>query len=70
MYILLTCICRNKYILYHSVSKLDILFSEINSCDAKPCKNSGICKKTGPGLYSCTCAFGYTGSDCELGKTI
>lgn len=43
---------------------------EINPCDGSPCINSGVCTKTGPGLYECGCQFGYDGKNCDNGKVI
>lgn len=30
-----------------------------------PCKNAGVCVNSGQGSYSCACAPGYTGTNCE-----
>src|SRR5262245_32999946 len=34
-------------------------------CSPNPCQNGGTCKATGSTRYSCTCASGYSGTDCE-----
>ncbi|XP_036357551.1 uncharacterized protein LOC115209496 [Octopus sinensis] len=37
---------------------------EADPCDAKPCKNSGVCKSKG-NSYTCTCKTGYSGENCD-----
>ena len=41
--------------------------SEEDPCDSDPCQNGAECQAQG-GDYVCTCAAGYTGSNCETGK--
>ncbi|XP_065579031.1 neurogenic locus protein delta-like [Artemia franciscana] len=42
---------------------------DLNYCtNHKPCKNGGECANTGQGSYTCKCAEGYTGTDCEIIK--
>ena len=36
----------------------------INPCDSSPCVN-GSCNLMGPFDYTCQCAVGYTGHNCE-----
>ena len=31
-----------------------------------PCHNGGTCVDTGTGNYTCTCATGYSGSNCDV----
>ncbi|XP_076222735.1 neurogenic locus protein delta [Nomia melanderi] len=39
---------------------------DLNYCtNHKPCMNGGTCFNTGQGLYTCSCAPGFTGTDCE-----
>uniref|UniRef100_A0A8C3AIP3 Delta-like protein n=1 Tax=Cyclopterus lumpus TaxID=8103 RepID=A0A8C3AIP3_CYCLU len=39
---------------------------DLNYCGThQPCLNSGTCINTGPDKYQCTCAEGYSGSNCE-----
>lgn len=39
---------------------------DLNYCtNHKPCKNGGTCFNTGQGSYTCSCAPGFTGTDCE-----
>ena len=47
-----------KLISYHCVDK--------NECLSNPCQNSGTCED-GVNSYTCTCAPGFTGHDCETG---
>ena len=37
---------------------------DINDCESNPCKNGGMCTD-GVADYTCNCAAGYTGKDCE-----
>ena len=43
------------------------MFVEIDECSPNPCQNGGSCTDMVNG-YSCTCAAGYTGNDCETGE--
>ncbi|XP_031786887.1 neurogenic locus protein delta [Nasonia vitripennis] len=39
---------------------------DLNFCtNHKPCRNGGTCFNTGQGSYTCACAAGFTGTDCE-----
>ncbi|KAL7291379.1 hypothetical protein TKK_0014973 [Trichogramma kaykai] len=39
---------------------------DLNYCtNHKPCHNGGTCFNTGQGSYTCACAPGFTGTDCE-----
>ncbi|XP_051162753.1 neurogenic locus protein delta isoform X3 [Leptopilina boulardi] len=39
---------------------------DLNYCtNHKPCRNNGTCFNTGQGSYTCSCAPGFTGTDCE-----
>ena len=42
-------------------------FVDIDECSPNPCQNGGVCTDMVNG-YSCTCAAGYTGNDCETGE--
>ena len=41
--------------------------SDINDCAGNPCLNGGSCND-GVNSYSCDCAYGYTGDNCETGE--
>ena len=36
-------------------------------CDSRPCQNGGTCYAVGTG-YFCSCPFGITGNNCQIGK--
>ena len=43
--------------------------TEIDECEANPCEHGGTCTD-GVNSYTCECADGYTGVNCETGITI
>ena len=43
--------------------------SDINECSIAPCQNAGTCVD-GVNEYTCACADGYTGLQCETGRCI
>jgi hypothetical protein len=55
-------------IFYHSIINKNIK-ALANPCSSNPCQNGGICS---PNLntqtYTCTCASGFTGTNCNIGK--
>ena len=42
------------------------LFLDIDECSSDPCMNGGTCTD-GVNSYSCACAPGYSGEDCDIG---
>ena len=42
--------------------------ADVNECAGNPCQNDGTCMD-GVNEYSCSCASGYTGLNCESGIT-
>ena len=55
--------------LYAEPYLLKFKLSDINECESNPCENSGTCAEGyAVDSYSCDCADGYTGTDCETGK--
>ena len=42
--------------------------SDINECNSNPCQNGGTCTDF-INNYSCQCAAGYSGVNCEISKT-
>ena len=46
------------------INKVEIPSENIDVCDPNPCQNGGICTDH-VNSYTCTCASGFTGNDCE-----
>ena len=44
-----------------------LIILDINECSPNPCLNSGTCED-GINSYTCHCADGYTGPNCETGN--
>ena len=44
-----------------------VFFSDVNECLRNPCQNGGKCTNS-KGSYSCSCAAGYEGKNCDKGK--
>ena len=42
------------------------VFSDLNECNSDPCENGGTCSDAVNG-FTCACADGYTGVQCETG---
>lgn len=59
---------KKKSTLYFTVTSFDryLIYADIDECSPNPCSNGGICKD-GINGYTCTCAAGYKGNNCEIG---
>jgi len=43
------------------------LLLDSNACSTNPCLNGATCTATGSGSsYTCTCAAGYSGTNCQI----
>lgn len=42
-----------------------MLLIDINECASNPCQNGGNCTD-GIAKYTCTCANGFTGNNCQI----
>ena len=42
------------------------MHTDIDECDSNPCQNNGTCNDEVNG-YTCTCAAGFTGTECAIG---
>ena len=40
----------------------------MNECSSAPCQNGGSCEDEEDG-YTCECADGWTGAECQFGKS-
>ena len=45
------------------------LSSDVNECSSFPCQNGGTCTD-GVNGYTCQCALGYSGLNCQTSKNI
>ena len=54
-------------LLQHIETKVYLLNTDIDDCNPNPCLNSGACID-GVDSYTCGCAAGYTGTNCETGE--
>ena len=52
----------------HVITVSVIFIPDIDECANLPCKNGGTCTDQ-LNSYVCTCGTGYTGNDCETGKS-
>ena len=41
----------------------------VGCCTLSPCRNRGKCHDTSNGRYRCKCRRGWTGTNCEIGKS-
>ncbi|XP_078342465.1 uncharacterized protein LOC144628269 isoform X2 [Oculina patagonica] len=44
----------------------DAIVEEVDPCSMTPCANGGLCLNLPEGNYTCTCAPGWTGKQCEV----
>ena len=42
----------------------------VGPCDNKPCLNGGVCTANRNDSYTCKCASGYSGGNCEIGTWV
>jgi len=54
-------------LLFYALQHFILIFSDIDECSSNPCQNLGTCNG-GVNIYTCTCAAGYTGDNCETGE--
>ena len=51
------------------MTKIQILYTDIDECAASPCQNGGTCVD-GVNSYTCNCEVGYAGKNCESGNIL
>ena len=59
--------CFIKNAKFSNQMNINLSFLDIDECRSTPCKNGGTCTDMINGR-NCTCAPGYTGNNCEIGK--
>ena len=55
------------YVAYFFIMRTYFCCVDLNTCRNNPCANGATCNNTGPDMYNCTCAPGFTGSLCGTG---
>ena len=50
-----------------NISSPSSIFADIDDCESNPCQNGATCVD-GIDSYTCECANGYSGDNCETGK--
>ena len=48
-------------------NKFSLFVADVDDCAAQPCHNGGTCID-GVNDYTCVCAVGFTGENCNIGK--
>ena len=56
-------------ILVTIMTKIQILYADIDECASSPCQNGGTCVD-GVNSYTCNCDVGYAGKNCETGNIL
>ena len=56
-------------ILVTIMTKIQILYADIDECASSPCQNGGTCVD-GVNSYTCNCDVGYAGKNCEPGNIL
>ena len=59
------CVVLKSVVFFINISNFPI--ADIDDCSSDPCLNGGACRD-GVNSYTCTCALGYTGITCSMGK--
>ena len=60
-HIWLTEVCNNSFFFF-------FFFTVLDPCGSNPCGNAGVCNSNLT-HYTCNCTEGFTGINCEIGKT-
>ena len=58
---------NEPFSLNHLLLSFLIMPLDIDDCSPNPCQNGGACTD-GVNSYQCTCAAGYTGTNCETSE--
>ena len=67
------CLCIMKAWLlvilrFHSILTLSFI-AAVPPCSLSPCKNGATCVSSGGTSYTCQCAIGFSGTNCDTGKS-
>ena len=51
------------------MNEIEIFHADIDECVSSPCQNGGACFDDS-NSYTCNCAVGYAGANCEIGNIL
>ncbi|KAI0224471.1 hypothetical protein LSAT2_024539 [Lamellibrachia satsuma] len=55
-----------RYTKSHRALTIGLTFGDVDECESKPCQNGGTCTDGGVNTYTCSCAGGYNGVNCQI----
>ncbi|XP_035236655.1 basement membrane-specific heparan sulfate proteoglycan core protein-like isoform X3 [Anguilla anguilla] len=58
-------IIQGEEVIFKDLDRSSTGVSNCPSCKDYPCQNGGVCQDSETSIYKCSCARGYTGSNCE-----
>ncbi|KAJ8390133.1 hypothetical protein AAFF_G00110070 [Aldrovandia affinis] len=58
-------IIQGEEVIFKDLDRSSTGVSNCPSCKDRPCQNGGVCQDSDSSIYKCSCARGYTGSNCE-----
>ncbi|KAI1897143.1 hypothetical protein AGOR_G00080150 [Albula goreensis] len=58
-------IIQGEEVIFKDLDRSSTGVSNCPSCKDRPCQNGGLCQDSEASIYKCSCARGFTGSNCE-----